>query len=320
MFDFLTLFPPLDRILELVRSVKNDEKTLFPFDKPFVAFYSFHVLLTCLHDETTEAIPNRAFASHSIEILVAFLTADEFAGSLVHDTIKFWLATKAIECLQAAFIVYGSPSDDAVLVPDSTNLVTRLLEFIAMAQSAPDLPFSVLNQKLIRLPFAILIDGSTRDSKFWNAVKQETHFDQLIQSLLLNESRSPVRIDVAERIKITCGLVKTLKQPPKTDEPGSPAPSESADRIDMLATIWDALLKTIPKAPEYASQSAEFFTLALWVFRAVAEKSPRDVIFSQYLKDWSLVMLQHRTEEVRGRSSHYDWILLMVVVCGSRNN
>lgn len=299
VYDFLAVFPPPERILELVRSEQNNENFLFPFEKPFVAFYSFHVLLMCLRDEATETTPNQSFASHSIEILVAFLMADEFASGLSEDTVKFWLASNATECLLAAFVISDTPKDDAALVQDPTKLVKRLLEFIQIAHSAPSLPFSTLNQKLIRFPFAVLIDGSTRDEKFWNAVKQEAHFDQLIQSLLLNENRQSVRIDVAERIKITCGPLKSQKQPLKTnEEPQSPSPAESTGRIDMLATVWDAFLKTIPKAPEYASQSAEFFTVALWVFRSVAEKSPRDIIFSQYLKQWSLIMLEHHTEEV----------------------
>lgn len=300
VYDFLAVFPPPERILELVKSEQNNEDLLFPFEKPFVAFYSFHVLLMCLRDEATETTPNQSFASHSIDILVAFLMADQFASGLSEDTVKFWLASNATECLLAAFVIYGTPGDDAALVQDPIKLVKRLLEFIQVAHTTPALPFSTLNQKLIRFPFAVLIDGSTRDEKFWNAVKQEAHFDQLIESLLLNESRQSVRIDVAERIKITCGPLKPQKQPLKTnEEPQSPSPAESTGRIDMLATVWDAFLKTIPKAPEYASQSAEFFTVALWVFRSVAEKSPRDVIFSQYLKQWSLIMLEHHTEEVR---------------------
>jgi ubiquitin carboxyl-terminal hydrolase 34 len=304
VYDFLAVFPPPDHILELVRSEQSTEKSLFPFEKPFIAFYSFHVLLMCLRDEATETTPNQSFASHSIEMLVAFLMADEFSESLSDDTVKFWLASNAIECLLAAFVVYGSPSDDAALVQDPIKVVKRLLEFIQMAHSAPTLPFSTLNQKLIRFPFALLIDGSTRDEKFWKAVKQEAHFDQLIQSLLLNESRQSVRIDVAERIKMTCGPLKSQKQPPKTNEQSQEeAPADNATRMDMLANVWDAFLKTIPKAPEYASQSAEFFTVALWIFRSVAEKSPTDMIFSQYLREWSLVMLEHRTQEVCSCSS-----------------
>jgi len=299
VYDFLAVFPPPDRILERVRSEQNSEKTLFPFETPFVAFYSFHVLLMCLRDEATETTPNQSFVLHSIEILVAFLLADEFAGSLIDDAVLSWLAANAIECLLAAFVIYGSPSDDATLVQDPRKLVKRLLEFIQMAHSAPTLPFSTLNQKLIRFPFAVLIDGSTRDGKFWNAVKQEAHFDELIYSLLLEESRQSVRVDVAERIKITFRHLKSQKQPSKTDEESqSQPPAENAGRIDMMATVWDAILKTIPKAPKHASQSAEFFTVALWVFRSVAEKSPHDVIFSQYLKQWSLVMLENRTQEV----------------------
>jgi hypothetical protein len=49
---------------------------------------------------------------------------------------------------------------------------------------------------------------------------------------------------------------------------------------------------------EYAEQSREFFAVALAVFRSVAERSPHDVIFAEYLFQWSETMLSHETEEV----------------------
>lgn len=308
VFNFLIVFPPPDRILDLVRSEQNDEKDLFPYRKPFIAFYSFHVLLICLREEALEASPKQSFVSHSIKSLEAFLMADELSMSLNEDRIRFFLAVTAVECLLSSFAVYRPTSDEASLCHDPTPLVKRLLGLIEMARSPPATSLSALNQKLICCSFAVIVEGSMQDDKFWNAVKQHAQFVQLVHALLLDESRQPVRNEVAERIKMTCSPSKLLKQPAKTaeGEVQTQPPTESPARIDMLGTIWNSFVQTIPKTPEYASQSAEFFKVALWVFRSVAERSPRDVIFSQYLRQWSQVMFSHRTEEVY--EAHTKWI------------
>lgn len=287
-------------MLELVTSEENDESTLFPFNRPCVAFYSFHVLLICLREEAAKESPQQSFVNHSIGILVAFLMADELAGPIAADHIKFLLATTAVECLLSALAAYQSTSDDAELLRHPTPLITRLLSLIVMARSAPTSSSNDPSRKLICCSFAVLVEGSLRDSNFWNATKQQAQFEQLILGLLLEESRQPVRNETAERIKMICS---PLKQPKQTEKPANEemqteAPAETPARIDMLATVWNAFVQTIPQAPKYAHQSAEFFRVALWVFRSVAEKSSRDVMFSVYLRQWSKVMFSHRTEEV----------------------
>lgn len=100
-----------------------------------------------------------------------------------------------------------------------------------------------------------------------------------------------------ERLKIMSGPVKPLNMQMKLANEASPI-AENPLRIDMLAAIWSSVVRVIPKALEHVSQSEEFFVAALWMFRSVAERSPRDIIFSEYLKQWSDVLLDHKTEEV----------------------
>lgn len=296
----LVTFPPPDKMLELVKSEESDGPALFPFDRPLVAFYSFHVLLICLREEAAKDSPQQSFVNHSIEVLVAFLMADELAGPIAADDIKFVLATTAVECLLSALAAYRSTSEDAELLRNPTPLITRLLSLIGMARSAPMGSSNDTSRKLICYSFAVLVEGSLRDSNFWDATKQQAQLEQLILGLLLEESRQPVRNEVAECIKMICSPPKQPKQPEKAvnEETQTEAPAGTPARIDMLATVWDAFVQTIPQAPKYANQSAEFFGVALWVFRSVAEKSPRDVMFSVYLRQWSNVMFSHRTEEV----------------------
>jgi ubiquitin carboxyl-terminal hydrolase 34 len=275
---------------------------LFPFEKPFVAFYSFSALLACLIEEALEDDPNQVFISHSIEVLVNFLMAEELSKSLDSDWNLLHLASTAVECLLDAIALHSPSSEKTLVARDKASLVRRVLHFIETARSVtarPSLNMSIV-QRLICNSFGVLVEGSIRDQSFWDAVKQETQLGPLIKTLLLEETRQPIRSDVSERIRRTCSAAKSMKQSSKLTDRKSTSPSntDSPAQVDMLATVWDAFVQTIPMAPEYASQAAEFFNVALWVFRSVAEKSPRDVIFSQYLKQWSEVMLRHETEEV----------------------
>lgn len=140
-----------------------------------------------------------------------------------------------------------------------------------------------------------------RDQNIWDAVKEQAKFDELILSLLLIDSRKTIRVEVLERIKIICGPLKPSKLPTNASAEETGNATENPLRIDILATLWNSLVQVIPTTPLYASQSEEFFNAALWMFRTIAEKSPCDLIFNDYLKQWSSFMLTHQTEEFIGR-------------------
>lgn len=54
IIDFLVVFPPQARALELVRSNSNTEKDMLPLQRPFKALYSLNTLSMCLHEEAAE--------------------------------------------------------------------------------------------------------------------------------------------------------------------------------------------------------------------------------------------------------------------------
>lgn len=198
-------------------------------------------------------------------------------------------------------IVRPRLADDAPIILDPAPLIQELLKFIEIARHlfATQLSPSSIT-KLICDSFAVLMEGSVRDNKFWNVTKDIAQLDQLVSTLLLGDSRQTIRKGIAEHIAIVGGLSKPLKKQSKLgseDVQESTSP-DNPTSIDILATIWDAFVRTFPQTPNHASQSQEFFDIALSVFRSVAEKSPRDLIFGDYLRQWSTVMLSHQTEEV----------------------
>lgn len=209
-------------------------------------------------------------------------------------------------------LVYRPTDDESVLIADPMSLVRRVLDLLEIGRSGPnDPPACTCAQSLICNSFAVLVEGSLRDLNVWNAVKQHAQFDRLILSLLLEENRKPIRTDILERLKIICGPLKPFKLSTKKPEMETPT-MENPNRIDMLATLWSSFLQVIPRTVEHVPQSEEFFHAALWMFRTVAQKSPRDLIFNEYLQQWSAVMLTHQTEEVFSSPKTNKYCLLMV--------
>ncbi|OQD90430.1 hypothetical protein PENANT_c001G09677 [Penicillium antarcticum] len=302
IFDFLVAFPPQEQAVNLVRCIDNSEKDMFPLQKPFKALYSLTTLSVCLREEALETSPRCDFVSHSIEVLVAFLTGDELLESMDGKQTGSLLATRAVEFLLFAFSVYRLADAKAVLVAKPNPLVERLCKMIDIGlQDSPESLKVPCLPKLICNCFAVLLDGSVRDQGIWDAVKEKAKFDELILSLLLVESRKPIRVEVLERIKIICGALKPSKLSISTSAEDAEKFTEDPLRIDILATLWNSLVQVIPQTPLYASQSEQFFIAALWMFRTIAEKSPCDLVFNDYLKRWSSFMLTHQTEEFIGR-------------------
>ncbi|RAL15100.1 putative ubiquitin C-terminal hydrolase [Aspergillus homomorphus CBS 101889] len=314
IYDFLIVFPPQERVVQLVKSTESTEDDMFPMDKPYNFLYSVHALSVCLREEALESSPNQDFVSHSIKVLVSALIRPAMSVAFEESATKLMFATHLIECLLYALLVRPARTADAPLISDAPALSKKLLECIDIARKQPPQISEPSLFKLICHSFAILTEGSVRDFNFWSAVKQCTQFDTLLVSLLLDEYRQPIRKGIAENIAVVCSpsmLLKKQAKPARTElaESSDTSDFENPVRLDILATIWDAFTKIFPRTLDHASRSHEFFEVAYLIFRSVAEKSPQDLVFSQYLKQWSQIMLLHKTEEFVGRELIDDLIL-----------
>ncbi|KAL2832877.1 hypothetical protein BDW59DRAFT_138793 [Aspergillus cavernicola] len=314
IYEFLAVFPPQEKVLNLVKSTNETDESMFPMTRPFNFLYSVNALSECLREEALEPTPSEPFVSHSIQVVVAALTRPEMSDSIATSPTHLILAVTLIECLFYALQVKSPVADDLPLIPNSTALVAQLLRIMEVGQNLSATPLPEINlHKLICYTFAVLIEGSVRDPGFWAAIKQQVKFDQLLFSLLIKESRQPIRKGIADNIALVCSTSKQLKKPKlpaqEATETRESAISENPGRIDILATIWDAFVLTFPRVLDFPTQSQEFFEVAYAVFCSVAERSPRDLIFSEYLKQWGNIMLSHRTKEFVGRDP-VDHIIL----------
>ena len=131
--------------------------------------------------------------------------------------------------------------------------------------------------------------------------------------LLLAERRPGIRKGVAETVFAICGSPPPNKPTPKISngekDVVETARIPTATAVDVVATIWKALSSILPKAREHATFSQEFFEVTIAVFQTVASLSPQDLIFGEYLSQWSEILLWYKTHEFVGREP-VDFVVL----------
>ncbi|KAE8554713.1 hypothetical protein EYB25_003254 [Talaromyces marneffei] len=299
IYDFLIVFPPQERVKEMVKVESNTEDKLFPMEKPYKLLYSVKALSTCLREYLLEAEYPSSLIAHSTQVLVGALTRPEMSVNR-DDYMNLIFARHLLECLLLCLSV---KTTDPLVLPNAEALVGQLLFFIKAAQNADPSQISELDiQRLICHSISVLIDASIRHQDFWNVTKQHARFEELIFSLLLDEKRQLIRRQVAEKITATCNISAPKRlasaNASNVDRPNQP---EDSTILDIISTIWDGFVQNMQNSVRFAKQSQEYFSAAIWVFRSVAERGPQNVDFSEYISKWSESMLSHETEEFVGR-------------------
>ncbi|OAX82322.1 hypothetical protein ACJ72_03333, partial [Emergomyces africanus] len=304
IFDFLVVFPPQQRVRDFVRSKETSEPEMFPWAKPYKLLYSINALITCIKEEILETNPDQEFISHSIQNLVAFLTRSQMADGVEDSPLKLIFACNFVECLLLALTAKAIPEDSEQYFSNPLALASRLLSFISLGRNLSSTHLSETSiQKLISNSFAIIIEASMHDSRVWDAVEQSTQIKDIIFTLLLGESRQGIRKGVAEIIFSTCGTSPSQKRvwkaggQTKEDAVVVADKLPTATTIHIVATLWRAISALFPDTLGYAKSSQEFFEVALIVFQTVANLSPEDLIFGEYLRQWGNMLLTHRTNE-----------------------
>lgn len=298
IYDFLVVFPPQDRVVELVKSQDKNEQDMFPMEKPYIFLYSTNTLSEIFREEAAKPSPEMEFASHSVHVLVSALTRPEMTTALEESPTKLRFATSLVECLTLGLLAKPS-SNNAPMFSNPGPLVQQLLYLMITGRSVSsnDLPQLEI-KKLICNSFAIMGECSVRDRGFWDAVKEHTQFDKFLLTFLLEENRQIIRKEISENMALLCN-VTTLFSKQENSEDGQPMDSEASTKIDILQTIWDAFVQALPLTRDFAHQSQEFFDLAILVFSCAGETPAVHLDLGDYIKQWSTVMLSHDTDVVR---------------------
>lgn len=127
--------------------------------------------------------------------------------------------------------------------------------------------------------------------------------EELISTLLLNESRQGVRKGVADIMFGLCGFTPSQKRELKVSGAKNATtvnkqPSTSPMTVPMASTLWNSIIVLFPETVEFTKSAQEFFEVALAVFQTMSTLSPEELNYEVLLRQWGETLLSHRTEEV----------------------
>ena len=83
--------------------------------------------------------------------------------------------------------------------------------------------------------------------------------------------------------------------------------SQTAPADNFNSYIWENVAKLVPQSLDYGSTaSQQFFELAMFLFRSTGDAYYGTLNITNYVHDWSDLLLRHEHKEVGGRSP--DWL------------
>lgn len=290
--DFLVAFPPHSSITALILSKDTALEAIFPPTAPFKILYSVYALRTCLVQQTQNGPASVDFTHHGIQSLSATLSTLNLNIGSHGAEVDIAVALGLVDCL-LTFLKEPMPTEAGLSVfPNPLALLKRLQSMIPEALSvfnSPEADFLAINC------FAALLKASLCSGTFWKYLKDADACSTLLRRLLLDEPKWQTRVRVAEWVKSICRSLSA---------------SQTAPAENFNSYLWENTAKVVPHCLQYKNTaSQQFFEVATLLFRSTGDAYYGISDVSNYVHDWSGLLLEHEHEEFVGRDQ-IDWIVL----------
>jgi ubiquitin carboxyl-terminal hydrolase 34 len=175
-------------------------------------------------------------------------------------------------------------------------LLERLLQLLHAAKTSTGVPNSV---RLVTSTFEAMLEASFHSSQFWAAFKSHIETPQLLRELLLEEDRTQLRKVILKQISSRLSwasrsaLFMSLSVSPLTCHSLS-----TMSTIDFSMFLWPILVDLIPHAVKIPVKCEETLSLALQIFRKLADTSVDSVDVQGCLINWGTLLVNHTSHEV----------------------
>ena len=306
------MFPPDQNLQDLIRSPNASEAELFPPDKPYKLLYSLNAMQACLEDVVLAPAVDQGFISQSVRLLVSVLTKPQPSEIPAHPQLWFNIATNTVQCLFLALKAKVSTETSKTYFSTPSGLVHKLLEGMRIAhesrsQQSEGLPIC----SLLRNSFAVLLEASLHDERVLASLQEQHDLGKFLLVLLLDEDRADFRQAAMEVITRISGPAPSSKIMTKVHSAQPSTLEQHADRARrLLMSLWINLLPNFARASEKPAASEELFTVALAVLQALARTSIEGLDLEVYLRNWGVLLVDHKHKEVRQRLSFQLLLLL----------
>ncbi|KAI9853016.1 MAG: hypothetical protein M1838_002795 [Thelocarpon superellum] len=286
IWDLLYAFPP-QRPARHAVLVEGSITTLFPPGLPFKIMYSTRTFRTCLDEQVQMTQPDEAFIGRGVRSVVGALSQPTLLDGVADHDLTIKVRSMLVDCLLRFLKEPVADVTSAAYFPDPAGTVGCLVD-VVKATRVPRAWSPPEAKTLTCDSFAVILEASLHSAQVWTAFTTRPDTTELVQHLMLDDFRVPVRERTGQIIASFCKVL--------------PMPAKVTAR-EFAAFFWQLLSAILPQATGKQASSQQLFDAALAVFRAVGE-SGRDVLkLSQYVREWGQLLIEHHHDEAVGRET-----------------
>ena len=136
--------------------------------------------------------------------------------------------------------------------------------------------------------YATIVEASLHSRAVWEAFTNHSEIVHVHETLLLTDTRAPVREHTKVKINSICG--------------GHLPSACPLNKPEIVAQYWSIVSIILPKVVQHAEQSDQLFGIAEILFRANDEHYRNEEFLREHLTCWSTLLLSYRHREIPGGS------------------
>ncbi|KFY87186.1 hypothetical protein V500_07114 [Pseudogymnoascus sp. VKM F-4518 (FW-2643)] len=288
IYHFLVKFPVYPKLLAAFEDDTTAWAEIFPLGQPFKCLYAVFALRETLEARMREGKPDSRLLSRSLGLIVSAITNQEVLDSCANEDLRSLLAQALVECLMQLL-------REPIPVETVTNcLTTTLLECLLQILESARLSKIAKNSiQMVSSAFEAILEASLHSRPFWTSFITAPSTPQLIHKLLLEDHRSSLRKSIMKQMTSKCSFTPSLS---------------ALSTLDVTTAFWPLLRDMIPSAVSLPDQCEEALSVALLVFRNLAESSVVSVDLDVCLFQWGTLLTQHTAQETVGSTDEIDVI------------
>jgi ubiquitin carboxyl-terminal hydrolase 34 len=301
IYYFLIKFPVYGKLLAAFEDEQTSCTDVFPLGQPFKCLYAIYAIREYLTTQFRDGVVNTVTRSRAIGLVVAAINTNVVVDSCPSEEMRFFVALHLTECL--THLLREPISADFLTGYLDKELLDRLLQLLYSAKVRPDVPNSV---QLVASAFEVILEICFHSPNFWLEFKSKPSTPRLFVELLLEEPRTGLRKSIMKQISIRSSWVSSLC---------------TLSAVDFSMALWPILNDAISQAVKIPHKCEETLSLALQIFRKLADTSIESVNIEECLLRWGNLLVEHSSMENVGHPENLDlvarWLSNLLYWCAS---
>ncbi|KAI2630709.1 hypothetical protein GGR54DRAFT_165232 [Hypoxylon sp. NC1633] len=294
IYQFLVSLPADDSILTAFENPATSYRDVFPHGQPFKSLYALHALREYLSTRRLKSNVMQVSSPESemqaktaddqqdalvlaISLIVAAICDPEVVGRGSSEALQLKLSFELVD--NFVQLLQETVDNEAIvrlLTPDFQKRLTAILSEAVTAET------NQLSVELINRSFEALLESCAKSEEFWVGFRSHTAVQNLVQRLILDDSRPIVRKNIA-------GLITARSLHDRA--------ASGARALDFAESFWPIVFRLIPGAVAEPSKCEETFSLSFQLLHKLNEEHSAAVDLPACLSQCGQLLLSHTTTE-----------------------